>query len=252
MPKIQVNNTQLHYLEMNPEAQETVVMVHGMMTNLSVFYFKIAPLLAQHYRVVLYDLRSHGMSDWAEEGYSLKAMSADLIALMDALKIESAHLVGYSYGGLISLKTAIYHPERIRKLALIEAPAHSDETDEQLEKYGQEYMDMYLEKYSDSTSLSPSRRQIEKSRKLFQFLLDSPAVKEGMAEDRYFMEAEPLDKILHQTLLMYGDESDCLCAADMLKNRIPNSTVKVGKGDHNIPVQNPEWIKKMLTEFIIQ
>lgn len=250
MPKIQINNTQLHYIELNPQGSEVILMVHGMMTNLSVFYFKIAPYLSKKYRVILYDLRSHGMSDWSASGYSLKAMSEDLIQLMDVLEINNAHLVGYSYGGLIALKTAIYYPERINKLVILESPCHSNKTDELIERYGQEYIDMYLERYTDSTNLSPNRRQIEKSRKLFEFILNDPVVRKETTDDHFFMEDEPLDQIPHNTLLLYGDASDCLEGATILERRIPNSILKIGKGDHNIPIQNSEWINEVLTEFL--
>jgi pimeloyl-ACP methyl ester carboxylesterase len=43
-------------------------------------------------------------------------MASDVLALMDYLKIESAHLVGWSDGGIIGLDIAIHHPERLRKL----------------------------------------------------------------------------------------------------------------------------------------
>jgi esterase len=98
-----------------------------MFSNLSVYYFNIAPLLATKYHVVLYDLKSHGMSEKVLEGYDLESMTNDLIALMEALNLQQVHLGGYSFGGLIALKMAIRFPERIKKLAIIEAPDPNDD-----------------------------------------------------------------------------------------------------------------------------
>lgn len=89
MPVITVNGKSVHIQELNKEAAETIVLVHGMFSNLSVYYFNIAPLLATKYHVVLYDLKSHGMSEKALEGYDLESMTNDLFALIE---IGRAHV----------------------------------------------------------------------------------------------------------------------------------------------------------------
>src|ERR1044072_9968694 len=98
---------------MNAGAPETILMVHGMFTNLSIYYFNIAPILAQQFHVVLYDLKGHGMSGRSSHGYDLQTMSNELVELMDNLGLDTVHLAGYSYGGLIALKAAMCFPERI-------------------------------------------------------------------------------------------------------------------------------------------
>src|SRR5271167_3743618 len=112
MPIITVNNKKVHIQELNKDAEDTVVLIHGMFSNLSIYYFNIAPILAQHFHVFMYDLKSHGTSERVLKGYDLENMSSDLIAMMDYLKIKKAQLVGYSFGGLIALKTALIAPKR--------------------------------------------------------------------------------------------------------------------------------------------
>lgn len=115
MPIITVNNRKVHIQELNKGAEQTLVLIHGMFSNLSIYYFNIAPILAQHFHVVMYDLKSHGMSERVLEGYDLENMSSDLIALMDHLQLQKVHLLGYSFGGLIALKTALRVPQRVEK-----------------------------------------------------------------------------------------------------------------------------------------
>ena len=122
MPVINLPNVRLHVQELNPEGQETIVMVHGMFSNLAVYYFTIAPMLAKHFRVVLFDMKGHGMSEKVQTGYDLTSMTGDLLNLMHVLGIEKAHLAGYSYGGLVAMKMATRFPERVGKLAIIEGP----------------------------------------------------------------------------------------------------------------------------------
>ena len=96
MPVIKVNHRDVHIQELNKGAAETVLLIHGMFSNLSVYYFNIAPVLAEHFHVVMYDLKSHGMSERALEGYDLNSMTDDLYALMEVLNLNKVHLAGYS------------------------------------------------------------------------------------------------------------------------------------------------------------
>ena len=92
MPIITINNKKVHIQELNKDAKDTVVLIHGMFSNLAIYYFNIAPILAQHFHVVMYDLKSHGKSERTLEGYDLENMSSDLIAMMDYLQIKKAQL----------------------------------------------------------------------------------------------------------------------------------------------------------------
>ncbi|MFV0331174.1 MAG: alpha/beta fold hydrolase [Dysgonomonas sp.] len=251
MAIIQVNNKKIHVLEMNREASQTIVMIHGMFTNMSVFYFNIAPELAKYFHVVLYDLQSHGMSERIDNGYNLEAMSEDLVALLNELDLTKVHLVGYSYGGLIALKTAMLHPKRIEKLTVIESPK-PDEGDapEILQKYGNEFLDQYLNNYAESTSLQPSKRQIEKNKKLYEYLFNHTSIKEDFDMDNDLFDIMSNNPIKMPTLLLYGSESDCSFAGDFLKNIIPDSYLLKGQGDHNLPVQKPQWVSDKLLEFM--
>ena len=76
------------------------------------------------YQVIRYDHRDTGMSDWlenwdSENPYSLGDMADDSIAVLDALGIEKAHVVGVSMGGMIAQQMSIHHPERVASLTSI-------------------------------------------------------------------------------------------------------------------------------------
>lgn len=79
----------------------------------------ITTVLAKKHRVIAMDCRGHGNSDkpQTEAEYGVK-MVADVIALLNHLDIRQAHLVGYSMGGMIALKTAVLHPGRVQSLLL--------------------------------------------------------------------------------------------------------------------------------------
>jgi pimeloyl-ACP methyl ester carboxylesterase len=76
------------------------------------------------YQVIRYDQRGTGMSDWVvdwdnKNPYSLVDMAEDAVAVLDALQINEAHIVGLSMGGMIAQEIAINHPDRVTTLTLM-------------------------------------------------------------------------------------------------------------------------------------
>lgn len=76
------------------------------------------------YRTIRYDHRGTGLSDWMKDWdrrnpYTLADMAEDAIAILDALNIPQAHLVGLSMGGMIAQEIAIAHPDRVASLTLM-------------------------------------------------------------------------------------------------------------------------------------
>lgn len=68
---------------------------------------------AEHFDVILHDHRGTGGSTRAPGPYSIAGMAADVLALMDALGLERAHMVGHSTGGAMVQHIAVHHPERL-------------------------------------------------------------------------------------------------------------------------------------------
>ncbi len=83
-----------------------------------VFWHKQLDLLAQRYQVVLHDHRGVGNSSPAPVVTSSQEMADDVIKLMDAMEIESAHIVGHSTGGAIGQHLAVRYPQRVKTLVL--------------------------------------------------------------------------------------------------------------------------------------
>jgi pimeloyl-ACP methyl ester carboxylesterase len=87
-------------------------------------------LVEAGHRVVRFDNLDIGLSshvDYERAPYDLDDMASDAIGLLDALGIERAHLVGASFGGMISQVLALSHPERVRSLALISSTPGPDD-----------------------------------------------------------------------------------------------------------------------------
>ncbi|WP_375487660.1 alpha/beta fold hydrolase, partial [uncultured Mycobacterium sp.] len=77
------------------------------------------PAFEQRFRVVRYDTRGHGDSPVPGGPYSIDDLADDLIALLDRLSIERAHIVGLSLGGMTAMRVAARCPERVDRVALL-------------------------------------------------------------------------------------------------------------------------------------
>ena len=85
----------------------------------------VAPLLAQHFRVISWDMPGHGDSDRIQRHYSMEDHAKALAALMTALKIKAAHISGASVGGSITLAFASLFPARTLTAVPVETPCRN-------------------------------------------------------------------------------------------------------------------------------
>jgi 3-oxoadipate enol-lactonase len=84
------------------------------------------PALAERYRVVTYDSRGHGESPAPAGPYSLDDLVDDLVALLDEVGVQRAHVAGLSLGGMTALRMAVREPDRVHRLAVLCASAKPD------------------------------------------------------------------------------------------------------------------------------
>ena len=75
-------------------------------------------LLERDFEVIAFDNRGMGLSSPVAEAFSIAEMAADTAALLEALEIESAHVMGISMGGMIAQELALAHPGKLRSLTL--------------------------------------------------------------------------------------------------------------------------------------
>lgn len=118
--RVLVRGTNLAYVEQG--RGEPVVLIHGWLWDYRVWSAQV-PELSKRYRVIAYSRRYNYPNTPAGSGadYSTATDVADLVALIKALKLGRAHLVGHSAGGSIALLVARDHPKLVRSLTLGEA-----------------------------------------------------------------------------------------------------------------------------------
>ena len=118
-----VNGLNLYY-EIHG-AGEPLILLHGGVGAIEMFG-EVLPSLAQNRQVVAVDLQAHGRTADIDRPLSFELMAEDIAALIKHLGIEDADVMGYSLGGGVALRTAIQHPEVMRKLVLVSTPFKRD------------------------------------------------------------------------------------------------------------------------------
>ncbi|MBI1417497.1 MAG: alpha/beta fold hydrolase [Limimaricola sp.] len=105
-------------------AKPALVLVHALGLDHRMWR-DVIPVLTERFRVIAYDLRGHGAAAGAPVAQGLVNYAGDLVALLDRLEIDSAHVVGLSLGGSIAQELALGRPERLRTLTVVASTAWS-------------------------------------------------------------------------------------------------------------------------------
>lgn len=109
----------VHFDSGPSHADETVLFVHGLGSNLTTFEYVAPPLAEVGFRVAGLDLPGFGLSGKPRREYTIRYLSDAILRLMDQLGVRRATLVGHSLGGLIVADAALRAPQRVDKLVLI-------------------------------------------------------------------------------------------------------------------------------------
>jgi pimeloyl-ACP methyl ester carboxylesterase len=109
---VQNDGAQIWYAAYGSEAGRPVILLHGGLGHSGNWGYQISALVSNDYRPILIDSRGHGRSSRDARPYTYELMASDVLAVMDALKIQEAGLVGWSDGACIALILADKAPER--------------------------------------------------------------------------------------------------------------------------------------------
>ena len=240
-------------------AGPAVVLLHGSFLDRGTWDLQV-PALRTRYRVVRYDIRPFGESTVPNQPYKT---TDDLLALMDALKIDRAHLVGHSFGGGVAVDFALTHAARVASLVLVNsgvtgAAMPPDEQKEATQVFIKARISeteavqawMALGLWSVSRTKPEVRSALEKitSRNAARFRLSSPT----------FTQIVPpaigrLGEIRAPTLVVSGDRDTPgnRATSDALADGIPGARLVLIPGaDHAIPLGWASELNKEILAFL--
>lgn len=114
------NGVRFHYIAAG-DSGPLVVLLHGFPEFWYSWRAQL-PALAQRCRVVAPDLRGYNLSGRPARGYDIRTLCADIAGLIETFGEHDAMIVGHDWGGVIAWALAIRQPERVRRLAILNAP----------------------------------------------------------------------------------------------------------------------------------
>jgi pimeloyl-ACP methyl ester carboxylesterase len=117
MPVVELLGADIRYDDRGPADADTVLLIHGFGSSLASWDFQVHAL-AERFRVVRLDLKGFGRSSKYDGGYGPEDQADIVLALLDHLGIERAHLVAHSYGSVVALAVALREPDRVDRVVL--------------------------------------------------------------------------------------------------------------------------------------
>jgi 3-oxoadipate enol-lactonase len=118
MPFLACNGVCLYYELHGPDDAPVLVLNNGILMNASASWQAQSEAFARNLRVLQYDCRGQGQSDHPEGPYTMEQHADDLAALLAALAIRRAHVLGISYGGEVAQAFALKYQDRVASLIL--------------------------------------------------------------------------------------------------------------------------------------
>ena len=198
-------------------------------------FFKQVPVFLKKYKVIIADSRAQGKSADPADSLSYEMMADDYAALLDAMKIDSAYVVGWSDGGINGLLLAIRHPEKVKKLVITGANLRPDNT-----AIPQELLDMLMPPYNELKKKTDKNDMEKGGYKLVKLLIEQPHIP-----------LTDLQKISCPTLVIGGDH-DVIKEEHTLEiyQNIPNAYLWIlPNSGHSTPIKYADEFNKKIEEF---
>lgn len=282
MRKVVCNGVKLNYNSIGEGSD--VVLIHGLATNHAFWRFEVLLTLAEDYRVTVFDLRGHGHSEMPLSGYTLADMAEDLHCLLNHLHISEAHLIGHSFGGVVTLQYAVDHSERVASLTIADTMVRalqptnyirdwpmSDWAIKKLEEFGlsvpedESESGLWLLEKLALTEFQQARHKLKKNslfiplggwnggrrtaERWLELLYTTTARQDVISSAS--LTIDRLSTIQKPTLAIYGENSPAMPSFHGLREHLPNCKTKIIPGaGHLYPLTQPKPFVGLVSKFL--
>lgn len=263
MAMIHVNGLEMFY-KWHGEAGEPLVLIAGLGGHSGSFAWQI-PAFAERYRALRFDNRGAGRTSAPDELYSMRQMADDTAALMDALGVQTAYVLGVSMGGMIAQELAINHPGRVRKLVLactrakptnVRRMAAEVQRATRMSELGPQEREAYGMPWGRTATFMQDQARVDAAIDLAgkdPYPMPAHAYVRQLEATMAHDTAYRLGRIEAETLVLVGAE-DILTPpweSDALVAGIPNATLRVlPRGGHGFIAEYPDEFNAAVIEFL--
>jgi pimeloyl-ACP methyl ester carboxylesterase len=261
MPRIRIHDADLYY-EQHGEGPP-LVLIGGLGVNLT-YWATTVEALSRRHSILVYDHRGAGRSDASPGPYGIEALADDLLALLDALEISQAHLLGHSMGGFVALHLAAHHPERVSRLVLYSTSAvmhwPAVRFIESIEKVWSECPEIssgaltrIFTPWNWSPKLLSDNHQVEMIVQLADqnpYKMSLEAYRAQVAACLAF-NAEPLLARIRARTLVVAGEHDLIAPPQVQRHlaHALDSEPLFSDAAHNTHLENPKWFAQRVLDF---
>jgi pimeloyl-ACP methyl ester carboxylesterase len=239
-----------------------LVLINGFASTMDMWSPPVLAALADHFRIIVFDHRGTGYSSASDEPFSITLFANDTLALMDALGISRAHILGLSMGASVAQELALARPERVDRLILVAGTCGGSEA-------------VRMEPSVWETLSDKSGTGTELANRMFSVLFTKdwltandpwkycPEVRETTSEESAARQAEGfytwpgsydrLTQVRSPTLVLTGADDVVIPPenAVTLLERIPGARLMQFPGaGHGLMYQCPDEFAKVVREFL--
>ena len=241
---------------------EPLIIMHGVFGS-SDNWQTLGKVFAEHHKVYLVDLRNHGNSPHSRE-FNYPLMVADIVELMEDEQLDTAHILGHSMGGKVAMHLATSHPQRVRKLIVVDiAPKYYPPHHQQI---FEGFHAVTLSTLKNRKEADEQMAQVITNIGVRQFILKNlDRNKDGSFEWKLNLNAiesaidkvgEGLEENVHfegSALFIAGGNSDYIMESDteIIHQYFPKSTIITIKGaGHWVHAEKPQELGDLVINYL--
>lgn len=235
MPYAKVGDIDIYYEIHGPPDGPPLVLIGGW-ASYRWIWFRQVPTFKEKYKCIVFDNRGAGKTSKPDIQYTMEMFAADTVGLMDALGIQSAHILGISMGGLIAQQVAISYPEKVRSLILVSTHFGGPNSIPMDDRN----MALLIALPTETISKEQAREMRYRATFSEQFLRENRDVIEHIDEWAEKLPT-PLFAQVHQSLAV-----GAFNAEEKVKNITASTLIIHGDSDRAVPTKNGELLAKII------
>jgi len=262
MPTISVSNIQLYFAQHGEG--EPLILIPGFAAGRWIWFKQIVPLSSQ-FRVVSFDPRGIGRSQFDSEPVTIRRLADDVAVLLHGFGIDCAHILGASFGGFVAQEFALAYPEMTRTLSLcctsFGGPNHVAPSMETLVALAS--INGFNTEERIRRSLLPAfspafaREHSNEIEEIVRLRLESPVIEEAYRAQlsaAVGFNAESRVKAIQAPTVVLSGDADAVVPAQNSRNlvaKIPGAQLSIIEGgSHLFFIEQPDDFNQLVIEFL--
>lgn len=228
------------WVEQRGETGDTVVLLHGGLSNSDAMLDTIGAPLAERHRLVAFDRRGHGFTADTDAAFHYDDMATETIGVLEDVVGGPAHVVGWSDGGIVGLLVALARPDLVSRLVLIGANFHHDGILPLDLDPSSSLPEMMMQAYAERSPDGAEHFEVVYAKFL------------AMATTEPMLTVDDLRRVTAPTLVLVGDDDliqlNHTCA---LYESLPAGQLcVVPRASHALPLEYPDDTARIVLSFL--